>query len=253
MPICKLCCAEKPTVKSHIIPEAFFREMRKGDTLLLVSGTAGEFPKRAPIGVYDERMLCGDCEKRFGDIDSFGAETLLSGFNKLFSPLYEMRGLAAYQSSSIDGTRLLRFLLSVLWRASASTQPFFRRVQLGPFEEKAIAAALDESAPIPVDFDAVLARWTDSATVVGPWIMDPFPERYDGIRVYRFYFGELIAYIKVDQHPFRGAFSRCSLRTSLPVIAIGRRMNRAKDFLALQETSRLSESNKAAFRRFHRR
>ena len=58
IPLCRLCGNTGKFVKAHIIPEAFFRILRKdGSTPLLVTGTPNQFPKRSPIGVYDEGIL----------------------------------------------------------------------------------------------------------------------------------------------------------------------------------------------------
>ncbi len=52
-------------VKSHIIPESFFRDVDKAKTGLRVySSKPDEFPKRSPTGVYDDEIVCEECEKK---------------------------------------------------------------------------------------------------------------------------------------------------------------------------------------------
>lgn len=50
--VCKLCGETKPLVKSHIISEAFWREVRNNNQIpLLISSGQNQIPKKAPIGV----------------------------------------------------------------------------------------------------------------------------------------------------------------------------------------------------------
>lgn len=158
---CRLCGANAVFVKSHIIPEAFFRELRSdGEVPLLVAGKMGQLPKKAPIGVYDPRILCALCEAKFSSVDSYGIAVLLSKFDQYFKPLQLDDRAIAFQGAEVDTTRLLRFLVSILWRGSVSTQPFYSTVVLGPLEKLAKDAIF--GATVPQTFDAVLSRWDDT-------------------------------------------------------------------------------------------
>jgi hypothetical protein len=118
---CALCGGVRPLVKSHVIPESFFRELRiGGEPPLLVS--SGEFPRRAPVGVYD-RILCAPCEGRFADLDAVGAELPLQRFELTFQPVTFNGVTVGYEAAQIDAQRLLQFLVSVMWRASVSNLP----------------------------------------------------------------------------------------------------------------------------------
>lgn len=73
--------------------------------------------------------------------------------------------------------------------------------------------------------------------------MDPFAERYDGVNVYRFYFGPYIAYIKADQRPFTEPLSQAALGAK-PLLTIIRREHRgSKDFAAMVRTARAQHQN----------
>ena len=46
---CRLCGETRALLKAHVIPEAFFRELRDGSTApLLVTSSPNGFPKKAP-------------------------------------------------------------------------------------------------------------------------------------------------------------------------------------------------------------
>ena len=100
---CKLCSLKRKLVKAHAIPEAFFRELRvDGETPLLVSGVEGMFPKKAPIGVYDEGILCEACEPTFGVIDDYGIDVLLKHFSTHFRPLERDGAMAGFESNTVE-------------------------------------------------------------------------------------------------------------------------------------------------------
>lgn len=168
----------------------------------MVSNVIGAFPKRAPIGVYDAETLCGDCEISFGECDGYGAAIFLSAFENKFAPIAHGDELFGFQSSDVNKSLLMKFLLSVLWRASVSSQAFYNRVRLGQFEALAKQTLLS-STETPAVFDAVLSRWSDIGQSNGAeGLMCPFQERWKGINAYRFYLSPIVAYIKVDKRPF---------------------------------------------------
>jgi len=249
MPSCRLCGSTTGFVKSHIIPEAFFREIRDGkEAPILVSGSPGYFPKRSPIGIYDAEILCSGCESEFAQLDSYGIEVLLSCFGSFFQPMVLSGVAEGFESATVDKLKLLDFLVSVLWRASVSTQAFYRKVDLGPYEQLAIDV-LVAGSHAPGVFDAVLARWEDNDDDKLPTsaILDPRPERWDGIHSYRMYLGKIVAFVRVDKRPFAKPFSELSLRSEGPCRIIGRRLATSKDLDAICKTVLTSEQNKKKF------
>jgi len=242
---CRLCGEERELVKAHAIPEAFFRVLRSGgETPLLISDAPHPFPRRAPIGVYDTGILCGECERTFDRVDSYAAEVLITRFEELFKPV-RFGERIALQAEGIDQELLLRFLVATLWRASVSTHPFYTRVQLGRYEAEAKMAA-DVAYELPSMFAAVLSAWpvlaNDGSVVHG--LMDPFAERWDGVNAYRLYLGRVVAYIKVDRRPFRSPLVDLTLRRHDLTFVIQREFAASKDFAAMVKTAK--QSRKAA-------
>ena len=247
---CRLCGANTNLVKSHIIPEAFFRELRsEGEIPLLVAGKEGHRPKRVPIGVYDPELLCAPCEAKFSSGDSYGIAVLLSQFDRYFKPLHLAERALAFQGDHVDTIRLLRFLMSVLWRASVSTQRFYGTVKLGPHEELA-KNSMFESA-VPSTFNAVLSRWDDAEDESHPTtgMMNPHRERWGDVNAYRLYFGKVVAYVKVDKRNFSEPFAPLSLQAGPPCRIVNRRLSTSKDLKAMQKTAVAAERNRQLLRR----
>lgn len=248
MTLCKYCGASSSFINAHIIPEAFFRELREGTRApLLITGRVGEFPKKAPIGVYDQEMLCGVCEERFLSEDTYGIDVLLKNFEQLFQPI---EGGRAFASDRIDKNLLLRFFVAVLWRASVSAQPFYRRVALGPYETEALNVLRHPTTDITSVFDAVMSRWEEPITggVTTAAMLDPYPERWDGVNAYRLYLGRVVAYVKVDKQPFRAPFANLSLQADGPCQIVSRNFAESKDLRAMKHTAVASAKNHAALR-----
>jgi hypothetical protein len=253
---CRLCNLPGKFANSHVIPEAFWRDLRDGKEMpLIVSGSKGSFPKRAPIGVYDQTILCEDCETRFNAMDSYGIDILLKKREKLFR-LVSLEGTpVAWQSEAVDQHRLLVFLVGTLWRASVSTHSFYQRVDLGPLESVARQVVIDQEAAVPDVFGAVLSQWRamNEHRSLSKGLMDPFKEKWGEATAYRFYFGEIVAYIKVDPRPFPSMLKQHALGEHTTLTIIARDFVKSKDFGALRHTAIQSHRNHEAVKRLHKK
>jgi hypothetical protein len=193
----------------------------------MVTNTQGVFPKKIPIGVYDQTIVCEPCERCFSDCDSYAAQLLLNRFNE-FEEVCEgsNRRLTGYVLANVDYRLLKLFAIALLWRASVSSHSFFSGVQLGPFEEKAREMLVRGDPSDAATFSTLFSVWDDSESL----IMDPFAERWDGVRSYRFYLGRFVAYIKVDSRPFPELLARAALTPEGPLHVISRELARSQDF-----------------------
>lgn len=255
---CKRCGKLDKLVKSHVIPEAFFRKLREEKEIpMLVSGTYGELEKRAPVGVYDSELLCKTCEAELSGIDSFGIDVFLKQYEKHFQPFIQHGKTVGFESTSVDKARLLQFLIAVLWRASASGEPVYKHVDLGPHETAAQEIAFSSTMPSSFGvFDALLSRWRDeeNLSLSAYPLLDPRRERWvGGINAYRVYFGEIVAYIKVDSRAFQPPFNSISLLGSPTVKVVSRNLATSKDFQAMVNTVEKSLKNKLQFFASHRK
>ena len=61
-----LACGATSTIRAHLIPQAFAREIRDGDqTFAMTKGMTAAF---RPIqnGLFDDTILCRECDNRLG-------------------------------------------------------------------------------------------------------------------------------------------------------------------------------------------
>ena len=238
MPTCKLCKEEvSALVKAHVVSRSFYDIDPDLPALRLVTNTKGIYPKKSPIGVYDENIVCGQCEARFSRYDDYAARLLLHGareFEKIPNP--ETGRLGGYRIREYDYHLLKMFVVATLWRASAAEHPFFSRVDLGPFDARAREMLLKDEPGEPQEFGSLLLAWA----VDYPVMMDPFPEKIFTVRTYRFYLGRYHAVVKVDKRPFAERWERGLLRPGQPLEVCLRHYEGSKDF---EVADRVSQAN----------
>jgi hypothetical protein len=191
----------------------------------MFSNKAGEYPKRAPIGVYDTQILCKDCESIFGDWDNY-AQDLLREEPKNSSPILNGSQVLGYEINSYNYDSLKLFFISISWRASVSAQPFYQRIHLGPYEEIAKNFIEQRDPGSENDFSVTLAKFDHP---LGQTILDPHLERRNGVNYIRFYLGSYVAYIKTDKRKAPEPLLDFILKRNQPLIIIGRDLEQSKE------------------------
>jgi hypothetical protein len=221
---CKFCQKDKKLIKAHIIPEGFFRRLRDGQDPPRIL-TEKDFPKRAPIGVYDTAILCADCEKMFGDWDHQGQMILAEA--PIGEPIKNNEKIVAYKISDFNYDHLKLFFISLLWRASVSSQPFYKRIKLGPYE-KITKNHIENSNPgSDEDFAITISRFDDHQ--FSSVTLDPHTERFQGVNYCRFYMASYVVYVKVDKRLAPSPLNQFRVKKEEPIYVICRDLARSKE------------------------
>jgi len=230
---CRYCGHERDLIKAHIIPEGFFRRMLEGGgELFVLSESSDEYPKRAPIGVYDETILCADCETGFGEWDQYAQEIL--GREPPGDPVFHDDRVLAYEAQHYRYDLLKLFFVSLLWRASVSTQESYSCVQLGPLEDIARRRLVDRDPGDGQEFAVLLAKFAPHPAAEA--ILLPIRERIRDINYYRFWLGGYVAYIKADRRPTPRAFKDLVLTEARPLKILQRELEESPEFLRMRGT-----------------
>jgi hypothetical protein len=236
MAICRLCKNERQLINAHIIPRAFWRLPPSGEhAAKLLSNTKGVHPRRVRNGVYDNGILCQDCDGRLGTLDQHAAESLLQsrpidiGIHRhVLSRRYELA----------DASLLRLFIASVAWRASVSTHPYFVHVKLGLYEELIRQTLLNHSNDRRVE--CVLGEFDNDDVPA----LDPHATRFDGVRLWLIYADRFIFYVKVDRRPMPNFLNIQNLRKHKVVYSVVRNWEKSKERSVLQNIAR---ANPGAF------
>ena len=223
---CKLTGMEGKGVNAHIIPRSFFRiDPEEKELARIYTNKEGEYPKRAPKGVYDSSIVVEEGERVFSGWDDYAAELLITNVGN-FLTIYDQGETIGYQLKEYDYQSLKLFFLSVLWRAAVSSHPFYDRVKLGPhleiIRDLLLRGNLDNSEP----YDVVLARWHGEEDT---GMLNPHRNRFEGLNYYLIYMDRYVAYIKVDKCKATGLFGQAQLIEGSPLLVIGRNPNESKE------------------------
>jgi len=238
MGLCKFCREDRPFIRAHIIPAAFHRDLQGGsDRPPIILGTSPQwFPKRNPGGLYDETMLCGSCEARFGPWDQYGAQCLLQNFETDQRPISPTDTSLGYQMVTWDERRLRMFAISLLWRAAVTTNEIFRRAKLGPHEGRVRERIVQADPGDPADLAVFFCKWTASPGREPLTLtqISPYTYKLDGVNVTRFFLGGFVIYIKVDRRKLGSPLDGITLSPGRPVYAIARDLESSKEWTALR-------------------
>lgn len=60
-------------------------------------------------------------------------------------------------------------------------------------------------------------------------MLDPHPEKYDGISFCRFYLSGFVAYVKVDKRPIPSFLTELQLQEGRPLIVLGRSLKNSPE------------------------
>lgn len=225
--LCRGCGEDKKLIKSHAIPEAFFKSMISGGKPpQLMSDASGVHPKKSPIGVYDNGILCRDCEDKFQIMDDY-AQNLLLKNEKEHEEIVHKNKVIGYEIKSINTSLLRQFFIGVLWRASISTHDYYKKVNLGSYEKIARELIWTSSPGDKDEFSFVLAKFSDKT--IGRIMLDPHRDRWHGINYYRFYMFGYIVYIKVDKQKTPNNFKKFNPDERGSLIMVGRDIYSSKE------------------------
>ena len=235
--VCKFCNSERELIRAHVIPEGFFRRVRDGQVSpLLKSNKKNTYPKRSPIGVYDKAIVCGDCECIWGDWDAY-AQDFLGDSPLGGQPLLAQGQKIGYRVDSYDYSKLKLFFIALLWRASASSQPFYAQIKLGPFEEQAKTMIRQRDPGPSEQFAVTLAKFDHPVATA---MLDPHPEKWSGVNYCRFYLGGYVAYVKVDSRTGAPPLNDFEISPHRPLYVIVRDLRQSKELSLMKGILRKS-------------
>jgi len=133
-------CTSTDLCKAHIVPRGFAKDVQRDNATNLRLSADGSRRAKPPLGDYDTEILCADCDRLLGQLDQYALETF-----KRFDDVPRRVGRMILLPD-VDGDRIARFVLSVLWRASISRREPYTKISLGPFEDRAAHASFGRTS-----------------------------------------------------------------------------------------------------------
>ncbi len=202
---CKLCLYERPLRKSHVIPNATFRALKRRYSGKGVTFSDAQYSwVTHSIESWWEHLLCEDCER------------LISRSEK---PLIEMlrgrpKGMGVQTThgmtfSGFDYSRAKLFFTSLLWRAHVASIEPYQKVSLpSNVAERARVSLLNDVPLNPMQLACCVSQLVDpnpdgfNSKQLSEFIASPFRRRAGRMISYVFTFEGYIAEFFVPKLPF---------------------------------------------------
>lgn len=160
--VCKLTGARGKFVDSHLIPKALTRPEEPG--LPFLQGGSGKYAERRWSSWYDPQLVTAEGEKILAEYDDW-AISFLRSKRLVWSGWGPMREFTDSTHHKVPGTpygkrrvsveqpdMLRLFILSLLWRAAASTLREFAEVELPAGDLSVLGTMLQNKDPGSIDF-----------------------------------------------------------------------------------------------------
>lgn len=186
-----LACGERPTIRTHLIPQAFTREVRSGDNqLALTNGSKFRISQNA---LHDNSILCAECDNRLGKNERYAFEAFCRLRTETNSKLN------THERSPASGDTLIRFAAGISWKYCV-TKPEYGCIDgVGPYADLLKRAALGEGA-IPPSIDMFLIR-LKALQLEERFFRAPMPDRQFGVNLIRLTLGAFLMFLKIDKRP----------------------------------------------------
>jgi hypothetical protein len=157
------------------------------------------------MGFYDPALWCEACESESSKIENIVIPVLLdidkhkSAVRTAIGKTINKNGEVLLWELSIDPLAMHKFVLSVLWRCSASTIPEFNRYSLNVYQQRILDALKSRNSEDLEAFPYIL-RYEKNPDLRGGFIT-PGPVKLDGVRFAHFTGGGLAYDVRMSKQP----------------------------------------------------
>jgi hypothetical protein len=213
-PLCRFCCVRESAVESHIIPRAFILAMSEPNTAARLLSNRFIDERRSWTGLYDGALVCAECEAIFSPYDTYGHRFF---YREQLNSIHDDGELLVYTFENADAAKLKLFVLCNLWRASASTRPEFRSVDLGRWEPEIRDMIKTGDPGAPDRFPVILVRFQTARENAVPAV---YPYRADvgGLPCYKMIMAGCTASVVIQGRALPPILSEVVLAAGRPVI-----------------------------------
>jgi hypothetical protein len=176
-------------------------------------------PKNRPTGEYESNIFCEECDnriinQRYEDYASkvyYGSEKDTNIKHRRERSEDSVLEWTIVKNISYEKFKL--FLLSVLWKSSISSRPFFQEVKLGPHEEKIRKMIINSDPKEQHDYPCILLHAKHQELDVKRLIIPPKRFKDGKSKIYKFFISGIfyVYYIPTGKEPeflFEGAINK---------------------------------------------
>jgi|GEM_PF-1442701 len=217
---CLFCKNQKQLIKAHIIPRKFYESLKISRKAIRQYSENGK-SKQEQSGVYDETILCKDCDGNIiGKWDGYAQELLLqeipnqlnnvSSTSNKFNIKHFKGNDERLEIQTFKYKELKLFFMSVLWRSHLTKESFFAKVNLPQCHMQRLERfILNQDPGTEDDFSVICVKYKDTdisikvdektenidmKVIIPPTRCRPF----NGLNYYQFSLCDYSFFIKVD-------------------------------------------------------
>lgn len=189
-------CNEKKTIKAHLIPQVFCKEVQVGKGHATGVKEDGSF-HFSQSGTFDKSILCADCDGKLGQLEEYTAKVLKSIRENSKGLTFGLKTV-----EGVDKDKIARFCAGILWKYSI-TQEHYGKVDLYGFQDGVKRIAYSEM-DIPEWFDVAIFRLRTHSLDDGVFAYRaPLIDRKNRVRLYRFMLGGCLFFVKIHRKKMR--------------------------------------------------
>lgn len=137
---CRLCSKNaKLLKKAHVIPNFMYKGIIHDGHMILANIKDTNKPaQKMQSGFWEKYILCEKCDNvLLGQLERYASSILYGGKNDAtFTSQIDKNGIEVLEIKGVDSTKFKLFILSILWRAHISSNPFFKDVHIPQHEQK---------------------------------------------------------------------------------------------------------------------
>jgi len=189
-------CGEKKTIKAHLIPQVFCKEVQVGKAHATGVGEDGKFHV-TQSGTFDKEILCAKCDGILEKLEDYTAKIL-----RLIRENSIGLQIGPKVVSGIENEKILRFCAGILWKYSI-TKEEYGKIDLYGFQDEVYRIAYSEQE-IPEWFNVAMFRLQTHPNDSGVFAYRaPLIDRKNRVRLYRFMLGGCLFFVKVHRKKMR--------------------------------------------------
>lgn len=209
---CSLCHISAPLCRSHVIPELLFSTLYDSKHRFIeMIDVANGVVRKGQKG-YWERLLCSACEARLNQYERHSRRLFVDPL-----PPHIPNSRLIREHPRLDYSQFKLFCLSILWRASVSSLPVFKHIDLGPHEENIRSMLLINNPSDEFTYPIQVFALHFERNHFRDFLVEPTWARLDGRKFYRFVFMGFVIFIYVSGHPIPSGQQRLAITPSKPI------------------------------------
>lgn len=239
---CKFCLEDRKCIKAHIIPNSLYQPIfddKKG--MLIIPDKPELYPKKQHTGIYDENIICEECERLFSKPDDYAKSFFSAKIYEDSFIIYDNKKVG-YIINNYDYHNLKLFFISLLWRASTTTHPCFSNVNIGPFENQIKEMIKNNNLGDENDFSVTLGRYDNPIPKRAN--LDPLRGKWSDRNCYVFYLFGWKFFIKVDKRPAIGDMRDFMAKPNQPLIVFYLNFRESNEFNDMKKMVKLFKNRK---------